>query len=165
MGEHGAEQPAHEPVPDHERASARQTLGSPQHARERLDVGADGVVEAVGQLDPVVSPDALGEAAGDDRRPGEALARRLVPSEAACALAAAHVVDERHAHAVGGLRGDLVAEHRAGRCDIQLLDVRAAEAAREHADELAHAVRLRHLGRPRRCLVPHGDGAHVGNRR
>jgi hypothetical protein len=69
-------------------------------------------------------------------------------------------MEEHDPRAVRGAGGDLVPEHRAGVRRRQLVDVRAAEAAREHTDELALAVGLRHLLETR-CsgLVDH-DRAH-----
>ena len=99
------------------------------------------VVDPVGKVDPAVRPHALGEPAGPDRARRERLAGRLVPGEAALALAAGQVVDERDAAAVD-LGDDLVPEHGAGRRAAELLDVRSAEPAGEHARELARAVRL-----------------------
>ena len=62
----------------------------------------------VGEVDPCVPAHALGEAAGPDRRRRKLLAGRLVPREAAHALPARHVVDERDAAAVLELGDDLV---------------------------------------------------------
>ena len=58
-------------------------------------------------------------------------------------------MDERHAPAVGRLRDDLVPEHRPRRGEAELLDVGAAEPAREDGHQLAGPVGLRHLGRLR----------------
>ena len=69
-------------------------------------------------------------------------AQRLVAGTAELAVAAGRVVDERDAAAVGGLRHDLVAEHRSGWGDTDLLDVGAAEPAGEDANELARPIGL-----------------------
>ena len=86
---------------------------------------------------------------------GKPLAGRLVPGEAAAAGAAAGVVDQGDAAAVGGRGDDLVPEHGPGRGDADLLDVRAAEPAGEHAARgrrAAEAPRCRRGGAPRRSL-------------
>ena len=64
------------------------------------------------------------------------------------------VVDERDSPAVGGLGDDLVAEHGAGRRLADLLHVRAAQPAREHAHEVAGPVRLGDVGEPGLALRP-----------
>ena len=88
-----------------------------------------------------------------DRRLGEPLAGRLVAREAALALAAGRVVDERHAAAVVDLRDDLVAEHRAGVRRVELLDVGAAEPAGDDRARASPAVRLGHVARATRSLA------------
>ncbi len=65
-----------------------------------------------------------------------------MPAAAALAFAAAAMMDERDAASVRRLRHDLVSEHDAGELGPQLLDIRSAEPAREHAHELAVAARL-----------------------
>src|SRR5207247_4933502 len=112
--------------------------------REWLGIRAERVVDAIRKVDPAAAADTLGEAAGEDRRRGEGLARRLVPRAAAFALAAGKMVHERHAPAVGGLGDDLVSEDGARGRVPELLDVGAAKAASSHPQRLA--VRLRDVG-------------------
>ena len=130
------------------RTRPRGTRSAPaQDAGERLDVRSPGVVDRARKLDPAGGTCPLGEAAGDDRRLGEPLAGRLVAGETAAAGAAAGVVDERHATAVGGRGDDLVPEHRARGGDADLLDVRAAQPAGEHGHEVAGRRRVRDVGK------------------
>ena len=98
--EHGPEEATDEAVADDEHPAPGYPLGATEDARERLDVRPAGVVDGVRQLDPAVGADPLGEAAGNDRRLRELLARRLVAGEAAAARAAAGVVDQGDAAAV-----------------------------------------------------------------
>ena len=67
---------------------------------------------------------------------------------------------ERHASALGGLGDDLVAEDIAGVGGIELLDVRAAEPAGEHAHELARPVGLGDVRERRLSVLPDDHGAH-----
>ena len=78
--------------------------------------------------------------------------------ETALALAAGEVVDQRDARSVRPQRDDFVAEHRPGGRDADLLDVRAAEPAREHAHRLGRRGRVREAGLS--VCVEH-DRAHV----
>ena len=84
---HRSEEVPDEPVPDDEHACPRGTSRAPRstHASGSTIVAA-GVVELGWQLDPALRPNALGEAAGTDRRRRERVAQRLVPGEA-CAQA------------------------------------------------------------------------------
>src|SRR5262245_17808449 len=61
------------------------------------------------------------------------------------ALAAGKMVDERNAASVCRPRHDLVPEHSAGRCRCELLQIRAAQPAREHVDQHTGAVGLVNL--------------------
>jgi len=82
-----------------------------------------------------------------------------VPGPAALAVAAGAVVDERDAPAVR-LRDHLVSEDRARGGDADLLDVRSAEPAGEHANELRVSVGLRHVRERRLSLLVEDDRAH-----
>ena len=144
--QHCGEHLSDEALADHEHPAARHTLGPAQHACEGLEVRAERVLDSIRQLDPFGRLDRVGEATGDDRRRREALAGRLVPGDAAGAFAAGEVVDQRDAGAVVTARHDLVAEHRAGRGEADLLDVGAAEPAREHADRIGRRGRVREAG-------------------
>ena len=145
-------------MPDDQHAAARQALGAAEDAGERLDHRRARVVDLVGQVDRAVRLHALGEPAGPDRRRRERLARRLVPGQAARALAARKVVEERDATAVD-LGDDLVAEHLARVLRRQLLDVRAAEAAGENGEGV---LRLGHVDELRPPLLVEYDRAHRG---
>ena len=134
--QHRPEEPSDEAVADDERPPAGNSLRAPENACERLDVRSPGVVDRARQFDPARGADTLGEAARDDRRLREPFTRRLVPGDAAAAAAAPGVVDQCDATAVDGLGDDLVPEHRARGGAADLLDVRAAEPAREDANEL-----------------------------
>ena len=158
------EQPG-EPAADDEHAPSRDPLDRPQDAGERLGERSDCVVEPVGERDRLGSAGALGEAAGDDRRRREALARRLVAGAAAVALAAGQVVDERDAVAFPVLGDDLVPEDGAGSRAADLLDVRPAEAAGAHGHELAVPVGLGPVGDLRLPRLVQHHRSHRGNRR
>jgi len=69
------------------------------------------------------------------------------------------VVDERDAPAVR-LRDHLVSEYGARRRDADLLDVRSAEPAGEHANQLPVAVGLGHVRERRLPLPVEDDRAH-----
>jgi hypothetical protein len=71
------------------------------------------------------------------------------------------MVDEGDPPAVLGRRDDFVTEHRAGELRPELLDVRAAQPAREHADGLARPVGLREVDQGRRSGLVERDGSHV----
>ena len=151
--EHRCEQPADESLPEHEHASRRHRVRSAHDARERLERRRLGVAQPGGKIDPRVRAHPFRETAGTDRRCGELLARRLVAGAAALAFAAAAMVDERDAPSVFGLADHLVPEDGARELGAQLLHVRAAQPAREHAHELAGPVGLvdvAHLRAPRR---------------
>ena len=83
-----------------------------------------------------------------------------MPREAAHAFAAGQVVDERHAPPVRRLADDLVPENRARGRPAELLDVRAAEPAREDVDELPVAAGLGDLGERRLPGPIEDDRAH-----
>ena len=138
-------------------------LGAAQDAGERLDECAGRVVDPIRERDAVGGRDFVREAAGDDRRRGKPLARRLVPRPAAVALAAGQMVDERDARPVGAQRDDFVPEHRPRGSTTDLLHVRAAEPAGEHGHRLAGG--RRHVGKPGPSLFVEHDRAHVRNRR
>ncbi len=157
--QHGGEEPADEALADDEHSSVRHPLGAPQDAGERLDHRRPGIVDPVGQVDPAVRPHPLGKPARPDRARPERLAGRLVTGVAARALAAREVVDERDAAAVD-LGDDLVPEHRSRRRAAELLDVRPAEAAGEHAGERSRAFGVGDLREPRLPLLVQYDGAH-----
>ncbi len=140
------EEPADEPVADDEHASARNPRHSPEDAGERLDHRPAPVGPVVGELDPSVRTDALGEAARPDRRRRKPLAGRLVPGEATLALPARHVVDERDTTAVLELGDDLVPQHRARVRCVELFDVRPAETAGQNARKGTRPVGLRQVG-------------------
>ena len=55
-------------------------------------------------------------------------------------------MDQGEAHSIRSPRDDLVAEHGPGRCATELLDVGAAEPAREHAHRVAGSGRVREPG-------------------
>ena len=55
-------------------------------------------------------------------------------------------MDQRDAGAVGPLRDDLVPQHRSGRRAAELLDVGAAQPAREHAQRTVGRGRIREPG-------------------
>jgi hypothetical protein len=82
-----------------------------------------------------------------------------VTRSAALALAAGQVVDECNAPAAA-VRDDLVPQHSAGRCCPDLLDIRSAKAAGEHADELSRAVGLGHVRKRRLSVFVEDDRAH-----
>ena len=67
---------------------------------------------------------------------------------------------ERHTSALGGLGDDLVAEDIAGVGGVELLDVRAAEPAGEHAHELPRPLGLGHVRERRLSVLPDDHGAH-----
>ena len=73
--QHRCEEPADESLADDEHAASRHAFGAPEHAGERLEVGADCVADGIRQLEPVGGLDLLGEASRDDRRRGEARRR------------------------------------------------------------------------------------------
>ena len=154
VAEHGGEQVADEAVTDDEDTAPWHLPGTAQDAGERLHHRAGGLVHVVRQLDPSLRAYPLGEAAGPDRRLGEAGAERLVAGAALLAGAAGVVVDERDAAAVRGLGDDLVPEHGARRRAADLLHVRAAQPAGEHAHEIAGPVRLGDVGEPGLALRP-----------
>ena len=151
-------------------------LEGAQHAGQRLDEGGALSVEAVEdeQLVDEVGrhADPLGEAAGVEARGLEALAQRLVAAAAAPALAARRVVVHDDAIAHGDALDvvadrELVAEdgrHLAR--DPRVEDVRAADAARQHAADDVAPARLgvrrlldAHLARGQRARDPHANRA------
>ena len=154
-----------EPAADDEHAPSRDPLDRPQNAGEWLGERSDRVVDPVGERDRLGSAGALGEAAGDNRRRREALARRLVAGAAAVALAARQVVDERDAVAFPVLGDDLVPENGAGSRAADLLDVRPAEAAGAHGHERAVPVGLGPVGDLRLPRLIQHHRSHRGNRR
>jgi hypothetical protein len=83
-----------------------------------------------------------------------------VSGEAALALTARGVVDECDPAAVFELRDDLVPEDRACVRGVELLDVGAAESARDDADVFPRTVRLGDLCDRRLAFRPDDDGAH-----
>ena len=138
--EHRPEEPADEAVADDEHAPARHALRAAQHARERLDHRRRARRRREsGSSTPSVARTRSAKPAGHDRRLGELLARRLVPGAAARARAARPVVDERDRGRAAVAHDDLVPEHGPGRRAAELLDVRAAEPAREHLESAARA--------------------------
>jgi hypothetical protein len=70
-------------------------------------------------------------------------------------------VHERDAAAVAKLRDDLMPEHRARVGRIELLDVGAAEPARDDGNRVSRAVRLGDLGELRLALRADDDGTHA----
>ena len=128
------EEPSDEALTDHDDTAGRHALGAAENAGQRLYVRRAGVVERGRHVDGLRRADTLGEAAGHDRRRGELVARRLVPRQAPVTRAARAVVDKDDAPRVSRLGDDLVAEDAARELRAQLLDVRAAEPAREHAE-------------------------------
>ena len=174
------QQPAR-PRPDDEQAVARAqpaAVERAQDARERLDergaLGVDLAADRQQLADEVGrDADALGEPAGVQAGRAELLAQRLVPAAAAPALAARRVVvdddavarrDAGHARAdLLDLGAQLVAEDGGDLArDPAVEDVRAADAARQHArDDLAVAgarvgvVLDAHLAHADRARDPH----------
>ena len=111
----------------------------------------------------------LAEPARLETARGERGAERFVAAAAEGAGAAGDVVGERDAragrqHAVDHLARQLVPEHRAGAglAARELLDVRSAEATREHADEHAVGRRGGHgqLAEIGRAVACDGHGQH-----
>ena len=83
-----------------------------------------------------------------------------MPGEAAVALAARDVVDERDVPTVVELGDDLVAEHGPRVLRRELLDVRAAEAARDDPDDRARPLGLGHVRERRLSVRPDDHRAH-----
>ncbi len=83
-----------------------------------------------------------------------------MPGEAARALAAGPVVDQRDACPVGAPCDDLVAEHGSRRRAPELLDVGAAEPAGEHAHRV---VRRGHIREPGLSVSVEHDCAHAAS--
>ncbi len=146
--EHRAEEPADEAVADDEHASARHPLDAAQHAGERLDHRRLRVVDAVrNRRRPRSRAPAPRSPPGTIVGSAKLLARRLVPGAAARARAARPVMDQRLASRRRA-HDDLVPEHRARGRAADLLDVRAAEPAREHLER-----RVRRGWPPRRAAA------------
>ena len=146
---------ADEAVPDDEDSATRDTTHAAEHARDRLDHRPGGVVDAVGEIDPAVRACSLGEPAGNDRRLGERCAEGLVTRPAVVAVAARRVVHERDATPVRQAGDDFVPEDDAIEpAHPELLDVGAAEAARDDLHRLAAAAGLGDVGE-------HGDPVGV----
>ena len=99
--------------------------------------------------------------AGKDRRLREPRTGRLVPGPAAVALAAGQMVDERDAPAVSPL-ATTSWPRTVPAAAAELLDVRAAQAARDDVDQLARAVRLGHLAERRLPGFVENDRPHGG---
>jgi hypothetical protein len=137
LGEHRLDEPPDEATAKHEHLALRDALGSAKDARERLGVGADRVVDLVGELHPPPKRrDALGKAARLDRRCAELGAGGLVSGPALPALAARLVMDEHDASSLGGLGHDFMAEHRSLRRTADLLHVAPAEATRANSEDV-----------------------------
>ena len=82
-----------------------------------------------------------------------------MPGPAARTVPAGQMVKQRDANAVGPPRHDLVAKDGARRREPDLLDVRAAQSAREDAHR--RAGRLGRRGEPRLSFCIEHDRAHV----
>ena len=112
-----------------------------QDAGERLDVGPARIVEPrSGSSTQPVARTRSANPPGTIVGSRELLAGRLVPREAAGALAAARVVDEATRRPSGVRATTSCPSTVPGTRSPDLLDVRAAEPAGEHVDELAGAV-------------------------
>ncbi len=158
--EHEAEEPADEAVADDQHAPRGHPGRAAEDTGERLDHRPAPVGPVVRELDPGLRADALREAAGPDRRLREPRTGGLVPREAALARAAGGVVDERDPAPVLELGHHLVAEDDAGVVAIELLDVRAAEPARDDPQDSVLSPGLGHVGERSLTLRPDDDGAH-----
>ena len=168
--------------PRRRRAARRRARRPARSKARRTQPSGSTNVPATGSRAPSASssptsggaePHLLGEPAGVERRRAKLLAQRLVAAPAAPALAARDVVvdddavadrDARHPRPDRQhLADDLVAEHaRQLARDVRLADVRAADAAREHAaDDLARPrdrvgeLLDDHLARGQRPRHPH----------
>jgi hypothetical protein len=139
------EEKAGETAADDQHTASRYTIEGTKDARERLRESSGRIVDALRERNCLTGADTLGEAAGDDGRGAELLARRFAAGPAALAAPAGKVVDERDSASVSPLGDDLVAEHRPLERATDLLDVRSAQAAGANADELPRSVGLRQV--------------------
>ena len=139
------EQVPDEPVADDQDTSGWHPPRAAKHACERLDHRPARVVDLGSGARP--SPARVTRSA---KPPGRIVGAANPVHSDSCpralrARAAGRVVDERDAAAVVRLRHDLVTEHDTGVRRVELLDIRPAQSAGEHADELARPLGLGHL--------------------
>lgn len=160
MSQNGGEEMPDESVANNQNATVRNQARAPQDASERFHHRSVGVVDARRQLHPALHPNPFREATWTDGRRRKLRAERLMSGQALSALTAGRVVNERNAAAVSRLANDLVPQHDASMCRIELFDIRAAQSAGSHAHHVARAVGVWHLAEHRQASSIDNDRPH-----